>query len=175
MTNEEAVRLKEIEDRQAKATKEPWFFSPSADPEQEFPSAYVEESDEPVKVLSDDSELGYEQIELNWDFVMNSRSDIPFLLKLIRSLAQEAPESVGGEDALRAFANDILKAWPEGDVDGGELQDAAFRHGLLRVKDPAPTTSCGEGCTCADYFDEDEWAAGVTCYERTELLQGDKP
>jgi hypothetical protein len=39
-------------------------------------------------------------------------------------------------DKLRAFAQDIMQAWPEGDVDGGELQEAALRHGLLERSEP---------------------------------------
>lgn len=56
---------------------------------------------------------------------------------------------------LRAFAQDVMKAWPIGDLDGGELQEAALRHGLLRER--RPSEPCGDDCT-------------AYCYEPTELL-----
>ena len=31
-----------------------------------------------------------------------------------------------------AFGSEIMEAWPEGGVDGFELQDAAVKHGVLR-------------------------------------------
>lgn len=73
-------------------------------------------------------------------------------------------------ERLRAFAQDVMKCWPEGDVDGGYLQELAIRHGLLtptRVNEP-----CGEGCRCAEDYTEKEWNEGVTCYRKTALLIG---
>jgi hypothetical protein len=71
---------------------------------------------------------------------------------------------------LRAFAVDVMEAWPEGDLDGDTLQSAAIEHGLLERKSPDPTEPCGEGCLCAQYVDMDEWAVGIECYRRTPLL-----
>lgn len=71
---------------------------------------------------------------------------------------------------FRAFARAIMKSWPEGDVDGGELQAIAVRHGLL-----TPTTlyaPCGDSCLCADTFGEDEFAEGITCYRKVDWLIG---
>lgn len=71
---------------------------------------------------------------------------------------------------LRAFANDIMDCWPEGDVDGAYLQDMAEKHGLLvpeRQYQP-----CGEACTCAGTVEHADWVDGVTCYRRTALLKG---
>lgn len=75
-------------------------------------------------------------------------------------------------DQLRKFANRILEAWPEGYVDGGELQDAAIDSGLLRLKTPKPVEPCGENCRCADYYAWDEFEQGIECYERTPCLTG---
>lgn len=75
--------------------------------------------------------------------------------------------------ALRAFARDVLvteEAWIS-DRDGDELQDLAIKHGLIRLKDPAPTEPCGEGCACAEYHGD--MSDGVECYECTALLQLD--
>lgn len=44
--------------------------------------------------------------------------------------------AIAARDKLRAFANDVMRAWPEGGVDGGELQESALRHGLLEPSDP---------------------------------------
>lgn len=73
-------------------------------------------------------------------------------------------------EALRAFAQDVMSAWPLGDVDGDDLQESAIKRGLL-----APMTRtgpCGESCGCAEYYAADEWADGITCYRRTALLNG---
>jgi hypothetical protein len=72
-------------------------------------------------------------------------------------------------DALRAFAQEIMKCWPMGDLDGGTLQEAAVRHGLLRPE-TRYEPCLDDGCTCAEYFDEAEFAGGVTCYRKTALL-----
>ena len=75
------------------------------------------------------------------------------------TLLQEVCRLSGQRDALRAFAQDIMRAWPEGDVDGGELQEAALRHGLLERSEPTQQERDENG------LDEyDDW------YRPTELL-----
>jgi hypothetical protein len=77
-------------------------------------------------------------------------------------------------DTLRTFALHIMESWPEGDVDGGSLQDKALELGLLKQKIPMPRESCGEGCTCAEYFSDAEFRDGqVICYKKTVLLTGE--
>ena len=74
---------------------------------------------------------------------------------------------------LRGFVREIMENWPLGDIEGGELQDLAIKYGLIKLKDPPPDKPCGEECTCADDYDQKEFADGkVECYERTELLRG---
>ena len=69
---------------------------------------------------------------------------------------------------LRGFAQAVMEAWPDGDVDGSDLQDFAITWGLLEpVKVDAP---CEENCFCAEYYHLDEFP--VTCYRRTKLLEG---
>ena len=73
-------------------------------------------------------------------------------------------------DALRSFAQAVMECWPMGDLDGGELHDAAVAHGLL-----IPETRhepCAEGCNCAENADAQEWRLGVVCYRKTPLLKG---
>ena len=56
-------------------------------------------------------------------------------------------------DLLRDFARSVMQAWPEGGIDGGELQEIALAHGLLRPAEPPP-----------------EWD-GCGFYERTEIIK----
>ena len=72
---------------------------------------------------------------------------------------------IAERDALRKFAQAVMQSWPEGDVDGGELQDAAVAAGLLIGTEVSE--SCGEGCQCDDF--------PATCYRPTPLLTGEKP
>lgn len=75
-------------------------------------------------------------------------------------------------EALRAFAQAVLEDWPEGAPDGFDLQELGVKHGLLALKDPAPTEPCGENCWCAEYYGAHDWDGGVQCYIRTPLLLG---
>ena len=50
----------------------------------------------------------------------------------VMARAGEEIKRLRAENAtLRAFARDIMAAWPDGDVDGGALQEIAVAHGLL--------------------------------------------
>ena len=74
-------------------------------------------------------------------------------------------------ESLRAFSRAVLECWPDGDVDGGMLQDLAVQHGLLEPQ--TKTAPCREeGCRCAEYYASDEWVDGITCYRRTALVLG---
>jgi hypothetical protein len=71
-------------------------------------------------------------------------------------------------EGLQAFAQDVMECWPEGAPDGGDLQEFATKHGLLReVVMPGP---CGEDCGCTEFISSDEWPS--TCYRKTSLLTG---
>ncbi len=76
-------------------------------------------------------------------------------------------------DKLRAFATAIMMYWPDGDVDGGGLQEMAIKYGLLSLADPAPTAPCAVDCMCAEYYGPDDWHDGVECYRRTALIDPD--
>ena len=73
------------------------------------------------------------------------RDEIDALRAALASAAQR--------DLLRDFARAVMQAWPEGGIDGGELQDIALAHGLLRPAEP-PT----------------DWD-GCNFYELTELIK----
>ena len=73
-------------------------------------------------------------------------------------------------ERLRAFAADVMQAWPHGDVDGCDVQDYAVKHGLLTPE--TRNEPCGETwCECAGYYAADEWVDGVTCYRRPPWMQ----
>ena len=64
-----------------------------------------------------------------------------------------------------------MKAWPDGGIEGDDLQEIAVKHGML-----APETlfePCGEWCNCNAGVDVDggEWERGVECFRRTALLR----
>ena len=76
-------------------------------------------------------------------------------------------------EALLAFARDILAFWPEGGIEGDDLQEIAAKHGLLVPE--ARYAPCGEegACSCAEYATPEEFACGVTCYRRAGWLKND--
>ena len=57
------------------------------------------------------------------------------------------PDSPDAYDSLLAFAREILAAWPEGGIEGGDLQDIAEKHGLLVPE--IRHAPCVENCPCA--------------------------
>ena len=74
---------------------------------------------------------------------------------------------------LRAFAQAIMEAWPEGGIEGDDLQEIALKHGMLAPE--IRHEPCGEWCQCNGIggYDSDGWQRGVTCYRRTALLTGE--
>lgn len=80
--------------------------------------------------------------------------------------AESKLAAVGAErDVLRAFANDVMEEWWEGDLDGGSRQDIAERHGLIAPQEV--TEPCSDTCVCAEVD-----AFPLMCFRRTELLTG---
>ncbi len=80
------------------------------------------------------------------------------------------------KDQLLAFANDILDSWPDGgSLDGGDIQEYAVKHGLLRptvVHEPCNSDDPDQSCRCAEYCMPDEFSEGVMCYRRADALKG---
>lgn len=96
----------------------------------------------------------------------------------MRDILERIADGIGGDTAhevycrlldakaeierLRAFSADIMGAWPDGGIDGGDLQDIAVKNGLLitetRIK------PCGVDCQCAYY------GFPTTCYRRVDWL-----
>ena len=69
---------------------------------------------------------------------------------------------------LRGFAAATMDYWPEDSIDGGELQDIAAAHGLLKLE--TVYQRCGEVCRCADHVTDAEFAVGGECYRKSQVL-----
>lgn len=66
----------------------------------------------------------------------------------------------------KAFALAVMEAWPDGGIEGPDLEELAAKHNLL-----VPVirfAACGVGCTCADNVDDAEFANGVKCFVRNK-------
>ncbi|MGF6153969.1 hypothetical protein [Pseudomonas fluorescens] len=66
-------------------------------------------------------------------------------------------------DGLKAFANELINGSLEGgSFDGGDIQDIAVKHGLLRIE--SRDKECGEICACR------EFGFPAECYRKTDLI-----
>ena len=76
-------------------------------------------------------------------------------------------------EKLRAFAQSVMEAWPDGGIEGDDLQDIAVTHGMLAPE--IRHEPCGEWCNCNSLngLDSNDWERGVECYRRTALLTGE--
>jgi hypothetical protein len=84
-------------------------------------------------------------------------------------LRAEVEAKAGEVGALRGFCQRVMQSWPEGDIDGFDLEQAAQEFGLLqKVEVSAP---CGPACKCDEYGAE----FPTDCYHRTALLRGNEP
>lgn len=103
---------------------------------------------------------------------MSDDRSIEVLEGIIRQMHVVCKHKQTQIDALRGFAQDIMESWPESGIDGDELERAAIKYELVKMR-PC-TTPCKPGCCCTDYYDEEEFAAGIPCYRYTKLLKGDE-
>ena len=73
---------------------------------------------------------------------------------------------------LRSFAQAIMESWPDGGIEGDDLQEIAVKHGMLAPE--IRHEPCGEWCQCnsMNCLDSDDWKGGGDCYRRTALLTG---
>ncbi len=108
---------------------------------------------------------------------MTKNETMQKLIAMLRKDAYEATTLVAHyadeSKKLRAFAREVMSAWPEGGIEGDDLQDIAVKHGMLAPElrhDP-----CGEWCQCNGIggYDSNDWQRGVVCYRRTALLTGE--
>ena len=74
-------------------------------------------------------------------------------------------------DSLAKFALEILDEFPDlSSYDGGDLQDLAVKHKLL-IPQTVYAPCCDEGCSCAEFYSDEEFKAGVTCYHIADWLE----
>ncbi len=101
----------------------------------------------------------------------NLRQEVSRLRK--DEFMQELDGRIDGEtEKLRAFAIEVMAAWPDSGIEGDDLQEIACRHGMLAPE--IRHEPCGEWCNCnsMNCLDSDDWKGGVDCYRRTALLTG---
>ena len=118
------------------------------------------------------SELLQQSVELQEDIrlLQNIRSAQAALIqKGVRGEMQALKFAESDLAVLRAFAKKCLKDWPDGGIDGFDLQDYAIEFGLLSGK-TVNGPCCEEGCNCAETAE-----FPTTCYFRTPLLTGIEP
>ena len=78
-------------------------------------------------------------------------------------LPSRVKAAVAERGQLKAFAVEMINASFEGgSFDGGDIQDIAVKHGLLRIEQRED--ECGEGCACREY------GFPAECYRKTPIL-----
>jgi hypothetical protein len=66
-------------------------------------------------------------------------------------------------ESLAGFVSEIFDEWPELDsLDGFDLQELGQKHKILIPR--TVFAPCGENCSCAELFTDEEMLKGVTCY-----------
>lgn len=81
---------------------------------------------------------------------------------------------------LVGFCEAIMEYWPEGAPDGGDLQDMAIKHGLLREETRHAFCDADEdadagACACREICDIHDLKRGFTCCTRVPLTPPSAP
>lgn len=78
------------------------------------------------------------------------------------------------EEKMKSFIRELFDIYyPDcGDIDGGELQDLAEKHGILVPE--IRHEPCGEFCNCAQVCYDEEWQEGVKCYRLANWLSAEQ-
>ena len=95
----------------------------------------------------------------------------PLEIAGLRAALAQPDEQAQEIERLRAFARDVMQAWPDGDLDGADLQDAAVKHGLLTPEQRFEPCGDDGACWCASMVDHADWVDGVVCYRRAAWLK----
>ena len=73
-------------------------------------------------------------------------------------------------ESLLGFAQEIMAAWPRGNIDGGDLQEFAISYGIL--VEYRPTEPCGDNCDCQIAYPPEDFEQGeVVCYRLAEWMR----
>lgn len=82
--------------------------------------------------------------------------------------AEEIQRLQAEVEALRQFVNEIISGTlAGGSFDGGDIQEMAVQHGLLRSEQR--DEACGDVCNCS------EFGFPCECFRKTALLLPDSP
>nr|WP_152513167.1 hypothetical protein [Pseudomonas sp. P818] len=116
-----------------------------------------------VELLAEAREHGY--AERKHGDVLNYRcaNAVVEMLPRIQDFLTATPQPGPDLRGLASFAMELIDgAWKGGSFDGGDIQEAGVRHGLLMVEQREE--SCGEHCDCAEY------GFPAECYRLTPAL-----
>ena len=81
--------------------------------------------------------------EAPWTSYQNGYTEENMLDYAYSAVAAERERCAEETKKLRAFAQAVMEAWPDGGIEGGDLQEIAEKHGMLAQKTMA--APCGDG------------------------------
>lgn len=111
-------------------------------------------------VVHDTLRQRFSEIE---DEVARGKHNAMSCFTAMRTAALYIPQPGPDVRGLAAFALELIDgAWEGGSFDGGDIQEAGVRHGVLTVEQRQE--SCGEHCDCAEYGFPSE------CYRLTPAI-----
>ncbi len=91
------------------------------------------------------------------------KCSLEFMAFLPSEVASVVTGARSQRDQLKAFATEVINASFEGgSFEGGDIQDIALKHGLLRVEQRED--ECDEACACREY------GFPAECYRKTPIL-----
>lgn len=106
-----------------------------------------------------------ERVLARADKFMFSGNRDSLLATWVRNNVDALRSALANYDKLHAFAKEMIAYLPEGAPDGGDLQDAAVKYGLLIGHEV--TEPCGENCNCAGYGDD--WP--MECFRMADFMR----
>ena len=77
-------------------------------------------------------------------------------------------------NSLKAFVKELfdMADWPiGGGLDAYDFQDSAVKYGVLVPEQRF--SPCGEDCNCQEYYGDDEFKNGITCYRLAPYFSSD--
>lgn len=120
------------------------------------PDEILRTEHEKKKALVAENERLTEEYDKAWRHDLNDKKNYQVLSEEVVRLSAE-------QDQLKAFAVEMINASFEGgSFDGGDIQDIAVKHGLLRIE--RRDDECGEACACREY------GFPAECYRKTPVL-----
>ncbi|MBJ2318068.1 hypothetical protein JFT37_06035 [Pseudomonas fluorescens] len=117
------------------------------------------DAEEVIRALTAELDKANEDYDKAWRHDLNDKKNYQVLSTEVVRLNAE-------RDQFKAFAVEMINASFEGgSFDGGDIQDIAVKHGLLRIE--RREDECGEACACREY------GFPAVCYRKTNLVLED--